>query len=76
KKKTNPVADWQRSFGLGILKKDSPFGDCYGHGGSNAYFQSLFEYYKDRDVGFVVFCNNNMGWHLGNELREFLIIGE
>jgi len=76
KDETNPVADWKRSMGLGILKKESPFGNCFGHGGSNTYFQSLFEYYKDKKVGFVVFCNNDMGWHLGNDLREFLIIGK
>lgn len=72
----NPVADWNRSFGLGLLIKESPYGKCYGHGGSNAYFQSLFEYYPDKKIGFAVFCNNDMGYHLGNDLREFLIIGK
>ena len=76
KNDNNPVADWKRSFGLGILKKDSPYGMCYSHGGSNRYFQSLFEYYKDKKVGFVVFCNNNKGYELGNDLRRFLIIGK
>ena len=72
---TNPVADWQRSFGLGVLIKESPFGKAYSHGGSNRYFQSLFEYYKEGKMGFVIFCNNDMGYHLGNDLRDFLIIG-
>ncbi len=72
----NPVADWQRSFGLGMLIKDSPYGKCYGHGGSNQYFQSLFEFYKDQEMGFIIFTNNDMGYYLGNDLREFLIIGE
>lgn len=71
----NPVADWNRSFGLGLLIKESPFGRCYGHGGSNAYFQSLFEYYPDAGVGFVVFANNDMGYELGNALRDFLLLG-
>jgi len=72
----NPVANWTRSFGLGVLIKDSPFGKVYSHGGSNRYFQSLFEYYTKDKIGFVVFCNNDMGYHLGNNLREFLVIGK
>jgi len=71
----NPVADWERSFGLGFLIKASPYGKCYGHGGSNRYFQSLFEYYPEKRVGFVVFCNNDRGYYLGNDLREFLVAG-
>ncbi len=75
KNDSNPVSNWKRSFGLGILKKYSPYGICYSHGGSNRYFQSLFEYYKEKKVGFVIFCNNNKGYELSNDLREFLIIG-
>lgn len=72
----NPLANWQRSFGLGVLIKKSPFGKVYGHGGSNRYFQSLFEYYVKDKMGFVVFCNNDMGYYLANDLRAFLIIGK
>lgn len=72
----NPVAEWDRSFGLGFLIKASPWGKVYGHGGSNAFFQSLFEYYPEKQFGFVLFTNNNLGYHLGNDLREFLIIGK
>lgn len=72
----NPVSNWTRSFGLGFLMKESPWGTCYGHGGSNQYFQSLFEYYPDQRFGFVLFTNNDMGYHLGNDVREYLVIGK
>ena len=68
-------ADWYRSFGLGFVLEESPYGMVIQHGGNNGDFKCKFEVYHEIGLGFAVFANNDFGDELHNALRVFLITG-
>ena len=39
---------------LGPALMDSPFGRAFGHGGNNGDFECQWEYYADKEIGFIV----------------------
>ena len=66
---------WPRGYGLGFSLRDTPFGQAFGHGGSNGDFHCLFEAYPEHDAGFIVFGNNERAWAFNEVLRRYLIVG-
>lgn len=66
------------NWSLGFCIENSPFGLVYRHGGSTGPgFICNFSYFKDLDMGFVMFTNSHMGeWLCIPLLTEFLITGK
>jgi len=64
------------SLSLGFFVRDTPFGKAIGHGGNNGDFQADFLLYTEKDMGYVVFVNDNTGHKLAHQLNKYLIYGQ
>lgn len=60
----------------GFFVQETEYGKMLGHGGNNVDFESKFGYLKDKQMGFVVFTNNNMGDEFIRLLELFLFRGD
>lgn len=67
---------WESRFGLGFNVTETPYGRAIGHSGSNNSNESLFEFYEDHRMGFIVLTNSNAGREFYLALRKFLIVGQ
>ncbi len=73
--------DIRKTFGveywtLGFAYEDTENGIKYSHGGNNGDFQSYFEFYQDKGVGYVFMTNSNKGNELNESLNKYLTIGK
>jgi CubicO group peptidase (beta-lactamase class C family) len=61
---------------LGLFMRQTPYGLKYSHSGNNNNrFNSNFEFYKDRDLGYVLFINCHQEPALTKRLNQFLESG-
>lgn len=61
---------------LGIFMEQTPYGPKYGHSGNNGNrYNSNFEFYTDRDMGYVFFINCHQEPSLTKRLNSFLETG-
>ncbi|MEL6824015.1 MAG: serine hydrolase domain-containing protein, partial [Calditrichota bacterium] len=58
------------SLSLGFFVRDTPFGKAIGHGGNNGDFQADFLLYTEKNMGYVVFVNDNTGHKLAHQLNK------
>ena len=59
-------------YTLGFMTLDEPYQNLYLHGGDNEGFTCGFVLDTEKDWGFVLFTNSEMGQNLTNELFEYL----
>lgn len=63
------------AWGLGFGIEDTPYGRAYSHGGNNGDFQSHFEFFKEKKIGYVFFTNCAQGESFNNALNTLLRTG-
>lgn len=63
------------AWGLGFGIEETPYGRAYSHGGNNGDFQSHFEFFKEKKVGYVFFTNCAQGETFNNALNTLLRTG-
>jgi CubicO group peptidase (beta-lactamase class C family) len=62
---------------LGVFMEETPYGPKYSHSGNNNNrYNSNFEFYKDRDMGYVFFMNCHQEPAFTKRLNEFLDSGK
>ena len=67
----------EESICLGIFSTKTPFGIKYSHSGNNyGRFNSNFEFYPDKNIGYVYFINCNKGDDFTKKFDEFLANGK
>lgn len=64
---------WPQRYSLGFRLTNTPYGLAYGHDGSNGDFTCRFEIYKERDMGFIIFTNNDTGTAFYKKCRNTLL---
>jgi CubicO group peptidase (beta-lactamase class C family) len=63
-------------MGMSLGIRETPYGKSFGHGGNNGDFKCMFEVYKDKKMGYVIFTNSNTSDVLIENLRKFLVEGK
>ncbi len=66
----------QSEWSLGFARSPGPYGVAHSHGGSNGDFESHFEFFKDRKIGYVFFTNCGKGAAFNRRLNELLRTGK
>ena len=68
-------SEYQQGHGLGLYLRESPFGNVFGHSGSNGDFKCLFEIYDDLKMGYVIMTNSDTGDLLNDKMAKYLVEG-
>tara|TARA_R110000868_G_scaffold410693_5_gene699831 strand:- start:7354 stop:8445 length:1092 start_codon:yes stop_codon:yes gene_type:complete len=70
--KSHSTVQENQYYTLGFMTLDEPYNNLYLHGGDNEGFTCGFVLDTEKDWGFVLFTNSEMGQTLTNELFEYL----
>lgn len=70
--KSHSTVQENQYYTLGFMTLDEPYNNLYLHGGDNEGFTCGFVLDIEKDWGFVLFTNSEMGQTLTNELFDYL----
>ncbi len=71
-----PQRPYPNGMGQGIAIRKTPFGQTFGHGGSNGDFKCYYEMYDGLKMGYIIFTNADMGDYLHPKMAELLVEGK